>query len=164
MPFPNMTCAIIKDSFSSTSQLFSQGTGDLVLDACAEYWNGQNLVVLTDYERKKILDFYQRSSLTSYCCAFSYQPLINESGLQHGSNAPYLNDFYIELPPDSSHLFPLQRNIDANIRGLAIDTHFFSNASHNLESNFWIKARLMQIQCTWIPSLNCWVITWARTR
>lgn len=133
MPFPNMTCAAIKDTLSNTSQLFSQGTGDLVLDACAEYWNGQNLAVLTDYERKKILDFYQRSSLTSYCCAFSYQPLTNENGLQHGSNSPYLNDFYIELPPDSSHLFPRQRSLDSNIRGLAIDSHLI--ASHNLDQS-----------------------------
>lgn len=132
MPFPNMTCAVIKDSFANTAQLFSHGTGDLVLDACAEYWNGQNLVLLTDYERKKILDFYQRSSLTSYCCAFAYLPLTNESGQQHISNSPYLNEYYIELPPDSSHLFPFQRSLDANIRGLAIDTHHLSShtASH----------------------------------
>lgn len=140
MPFPNMNCAVVHDTMANALQLFSQGTGDLVLDTCAEYWNGQNLVMLTDYERKKILDFYQRSSLTSYCCAFSYQPLINESSgsIQYGSSqsqsAPYLNDFYIELPPDSSHLFPLQRTLDSKIRGLAIDSHLIS--SHPLEANF----------------------------
>src|SRR5699024_645434 len=99
MPFPSMTCAVIRDTFSNTTQLFSQGTGDLVLDSCAEYWNGQSLVLLTDYERKKILDFYQRSSLTSYCCAFAYIPLINESGSQPTSGQQCLNDHYIELPP-----------------------------------------------------------------
>lgn len=140
MPFPNMTCSIVHDKMANASQLFSQGTGDLVLDICAEYWDGQNLVMLTDYERKKILDFYQRSSLTSYCCAFSYQPLVNESsgGIQYGSNeaVPYLNEFYIELPPDSSHLFPLQRTLDSKIRGLAIDSHLITSHHHPLEANF----------------------------
>ncbi len=69
MPFPNMACAVIKDIYTSTYQLFSQGTGDLVLDACNEFWNGKDLCVLRDSDRKKILDFYQRSSLGSYCMA-----------------------------------------------------------------------------------------------
>lgn len=133
MPFPNMMCAVIKDTFANTSQLFSQGTGDLVLDACAEYWNGESLVLLTDYERKKILDFYQRSSLTSYCCAFAYLPLINDD--DHDTIKGYLEDNYIELPPDSSHLFPSQRALDANLRGLALDSHahHHPNASPNLD-------------------------------
>lgn len=134
MPFPNMTCAVIKDTFSNTSQLFSQGTGDLVLDACAEYWNGQNLVLLSEYERKKILEFYQRSSLTSYCCSFAYLPLVNENVMQSGSiSKDAITDHYIELPPDSSHLFPSQRSLDASLRGLNVD-HYYHNVSPNLDS------------------------------
>ena len=134
MPFSNMTCAVIKDIFSNTSQLFSQGTGDLILDACAEYWNGQSLVLLTEYDKKKILDFYQRSSLTSYCCAFSYLPLINETVVQPSHN--FHKEFYIELPPDSSHLFPSLRNLEATFRSLANDSHYFTNTSHNLDTDF----------------------------
>lgn len=50
-----------------------QGTADIVLDSCVEYWNGQDLSVLSPSDRKKVLDFYQRSSLTAYCSAFSYR-------------------------------------------------------------------------------------------
>ncbi|XP_027197500.2 transmembrane protein 94-like protein l(2)k05819 isoform X3 [Dermatophagoides pteronyssinus] len=134
MPFPNMTCAVICDSFSNTCQLLSQGTGDLILDSCAEYWNGQGLVLLTDYERKKILDFYQRSSLTSYCCSFSYIPVINESGTtaNNSETSNFYKEYYVELPPDSSHLFPSQRSLDSHFRGLGIDSHYsFSNTSHH---------------------------------
>ncbi|CAG2113307.1 unnamed protein product, partial [Medioppia subpectinata] len=99
MPFPNMTSAVIKDVYSNTFQIFSQGTGDLILDACMEYWDGHDLSVLTDSDRKRILDFYHRSSLTSYCTAFSYVPL---NSMQETIS---LNDCYIELTPDSSHLF-----------------------------------------------------------
>ncbi|OTF79026.1 hypothetical protein BLA29_001591, partial [Euroglyphus maynei] len=134
MPFPNMTCAVICDSFSNTCQLLSQGSGDLILDSCAEYWNGQGLVLLTDYERKKILDFYQRSSLTSYCCSFSYIPVINESGTtaNNSETSNFYKEYYVELPPDSSHLFPSQRSLDSHFRGLGIDSHYsLSNTSHH---------------------------------
>lgn len=40
MPFPNISATVIKDAYSSNFQLFSQGTGDLILDACTEYWDG----------------------------------------------------------------------------------------------------------------------------
>ena len=110
MPFPNMTSSVIKDIYTNTCQIFSQGTGDLVLDACTEYWDGHDLCVLTDSDRKKILDFYHRSSLTSYCTAFAYVPLNS----LHVTVT--LNDCYIELPPDSSHLFPSQKSLDSSLR------------------------------------------------
>ncbi|UXI15207.1 hypothetical protein NH340_JMT01150 [Sarcoptes scabiei] len=145
MPLPNMTCAVIRDTYSNQCQLFSQGTGDLILDTCAEYWNGQSLVLLTDYERKKILDFYQRSSLTSYCCSFAYIPLIetgndvqtSQSSSTSINNTFSSNEFYrnyfLELPPDSSHLFPSQRSLDAHLRGLGMDFHYsYSNVNQNI--------------------------------
>ncbi|GBN58065.1 Transmembrane protein 94, partial [Araneus ventricosus] len=48
MPFPNMTCAILKDLHRGSNQLFSQGTADLILDACNEYWDGADIRVLTE--------------------------------------------------------------------------------------------------------------------
>ncbi|RWS28155.1 uncharacterized protein B4U80_10848 [Leptotrombidium deliense] len=103
MPFPNITSAVIKDTFSATYQLFTQGTGDLVLDSCTEFWNGEDLCQLTDYDRKRILDFYQRSSLTATCMAYAYVPLTVSPDRKS------INDHYIELPPDNSHLFRPQK-------------------------------------------------------
>jgi hypothetical protein len=46
------------------------------LDSCIDAWTGQDLAPLSEDLRKKILDFYQRASLSSYCTAFSYRPLL----------------------------------------------------------------------------------------
>ncbi|CAN8003022.1 unnamed protein product [Ixodes hexagonus] len=101
MPFPNMCCAVVKEALSGMLQMFTQGTADLILDLCSEYWDGRDLCPLSDSDRKRILDFYQRSSLTSYCLAFAYAPLL-PSLLLH----PSLEGAYLQLPPDCSHLFP----------------------------------------------------------
>ncbi|UYV80595.1 KIAA0195 [Cordylochernes scorpioides] len=89
-----------------THQIFSQGTADLVLDACSEYWNGRDIRSLSESDRKKILDFYQRSSLTAHCMAFSYGPLISPVDR-------HLTQGYLELPPDSSHIFPSLRSLNS---------------------------------------------------
>jgi hypothetical protein len=43
--------------------------------------------------RKKILDFYHRSSLTAYCTAFAYCPILFPLGGD-------VSDKYLELPPE----------------------------------------------------------------
>ena len=40
------------------------------------------------------MDFYQRATLSSYCSAFSYQPMVE-------SMANYFDDLYLELPNHS---------------------------------------------------------------
>ncbi|KAG9509071.1 Transmembrane protein 94 [Fragariocoptes setiger] len=96
LPFPNMTCNIFKDIFTGSYQVFSQGTADILLDTCEDYWDGQDLCPLNENARKKILDFYQRTSLTSYCLAFSYAPLLRRHNL--GRN-------YIEFPAQETQRF-----------------------------------------------------------
>lgn len=99
MPFPHIASALIKEKMTNTYQLFSQGTGDLILDCCSEYWDGSDLRCLTETDRKRILDFYHRSSLTAYCMAFSYVPLTTIPDINQ------ISGYYLELAPDSSHLF-----------------------------------------------------------
>ena len=53
--------------------------------------------------RKKILDFYQRTSMASYCTAFSYCPLTHKVGQE-------FEDIYIEVPQDAHDLFPSMRS------------------------------------------------------
>ncbi|XP_003739856.1 transmembrane protein 94 [Galendromus occidentalis] len=77
MPFPNFSSTVVRDKFTDGVQMFSQGTADLILDHCTDYWDGHNICPITDLDRKCILDFYQRTSLTAYCTAFSYTPLKN---------------------------------------------------------------------------------------
>jgi len=53
--------------------------------------------------RKKVLDFYQRTSLTAYCTAFAYRPLTRGVSSQ-------LSQVYLELPADSKHLYASNRS------------------------------------------------------
>ena len=72
------------------------GTADIILDSCIDTWTGQDLAPLSEDTRKKILDFYQRASLSSYCTAFSYRPLLMP--------LPWKDvDDYLQLP---SHTYP----------------------------------------------------------
>lgn len=125
-PFPHAMSVIVDDScrgrrdrFSNSfkdkrrlslknkeKQMFSQGTADVILDYCIDYWDGNDVRPLTPamryikytcatvvvlkffyihnmliIRRKKILDFYQRCSLTAYCTAFSYRPIYKNIGM-----------------------------------------------------------------------------------
>ncbi|XP_025836465.1 transmembrane protein 94 isoform X2 [Agrilus planipennis] len=102
-PFPHMFAVIVKELSSGSTQLLSQGTADVILDSCVDYWDGQDLCTLTQADRKKIQDFYQRTSLTAYCTAFAYRPVnkaVNEK----------LGKLYLELPSDSRHLYLSHRS------------------------------------------------------
>jgi magnesium-transporting ATPase (P-type) len=44
-------------------QLLSQGTADLILDCCDDFWSGKDLRPLKEEERKRAQDFYQRNAL-----------------------------------------------------------------------------------------------------
>ena len=74
-PFPHMVSVTVQQRTTGGWQLFSQGTADIVLDSCTDAWSGADLEPLTGEVRKKILDFYHRACLSSYCTAFSYRPL-----------------------------------------------------------------------------------------
>lgn len=72
-PFPHMFAVVARELLTGSMQLLTQGTADLVMDACVDYWDGHDLCPLSNSDRKKIQDFYQRSSLTAYCTAFAYR-------------------------------------------------------------------------------------------
>ncbi|XP_018571682.1 transmembrane protein 94 isoform X2 [Anoplophora glabripennis] len=97
-PFPHMFAVVVKELSSGNIQLLSEGTADIILDSCVDYWDGHDLMPLMISDRKKIQDFYQRSSLTAYCTAFAYRPLTK---CVNGK----LSTVYLELPSDSRHLY-----------------------------------------------------------
>ncbi|XP_064610858.1 transmembrane protein 94-like isoform X2 [Liolophura sinensis] len=99
IPMPNMVSVVVKEHISGMRQLMSQGTADMVLDSCSDYWDGTDLQMITESDRKKILDFYHRTSMVSYCTAFSYRPMPQNV-------ANHLRNFFIELPEDSSSIYP----------------------------------------------------------
>ncbi|XP_026670236.1 transmembrane protein 94 isoform X6 [Ceratina calcarata] len=102
-PFPHMVAVVVRERSGGGLQLLTQGTADIILDSCIEFWDGHDLCPLSATDRKKVQDFYQRTSLTSYCTAFAYRPLTR--GI-----SDKLSHIYIELPADSKHLYAPHRS------------------------------------------------------
>lgn len=89
--------------------------------------------------RKKVLDFYQRSSLTAYCTAFAYRPLSR-------AISPFLANVYLELPADSRHLYAPHRSptplaLDSKSKGLLANFQSTGEATFTslLKSIFLMK-------------------------
>ncbi|KAK7869540.1 hypothetical protein R5R35_002309 [Gryllus longicercus] len=97
-PFPHMVAVVVREQSHGGLQLMAQGTADIILDSCVEFWDGHDLCPLSQSDRKKVQDFYQRTSLTAYCTAFAYRPLTK------GVNSQ-MSEVYLELPADSKHLY-----------------------------------------------------------
>ncbi|CAH0398033.1 unnamed protein product [Chilo suppressalis] len=97
VPLPHMLAVVVKDQ-ANQLQMLTQGTADIILDSCVDYWNGRDLTPISPSDRKKIIDFYQRNSLTAYCTAFAYKPLTR--GI-----SPSLSHLYLEVPADSRALY-----------------------------------------------------------
>ncbi|XP_072762979.1 transmembrane protein 94 isoform X2 [Anoplolepis gracilipes] len=102
-PFPHMVAVVVKERSGGGLQLLTQGTADIILDSCIEYWDGHDLCPLSALDRKKVQDFYQRTSLTSYCTAFAYRPLTR-------AISEKMSEIYLELPADSKHLYTPHRS------------------------------------------------------
>ncbi|XP_004535113.1 transmembrane protein 94 isoform X2 [Ceratitis capitata] len=102
VPFPHSLSVVMRENPGGYLSLFTQGTADIIMDFCDDFWDGKDLRPLSAQDRKKALDFYQRSALTAYCTAFSYRPLRHGihgalSGVQR-TGGPIA---YLELPPES---------------------------------------------------------------
>ncbi|XP_063961258.1 transmembrane protein 94-like [Lytechinus pictus] len=96
IPAPHTLSVLVEQPSTDYQQLLTQGSASLLLDLCSEFWDGSDLYTLTENERKKILDFYQRATLSSYCTAFAYQPMAETIDNR-------LGDYYIELPANHKH-------------------------------------------------------------
>jgi hypothetical protein len=95
--------------------LLTQGTADIILDACDDFWSGKDLRPLREEERKRAQDFYQRNALTSYCTAFAYRPLRHGITGMLNSKTTEVSSCdvaYLELPPES---FDRSRHLEKSL-------------------------------------------------
>ncbi|XP_055684871.1 transmembrane protein 94 isoform X2 [Lutzomyia longipalpis] len=108
VPFPHSLSVVMRQHRDQSLQLLTQGTADIILDCCDDYWDGKDLRPLGEQERKRAQDFYQRNALTAYCTAFSYRPL--RRGIKGPLAGTSTDVAYMELPPESiykmSHIDP----------------------------------------------------------
>ena len=92
-PVPFLTSLVVEHVPSGARQLLSQGSADLLLDVCTDFWDGSEVHPLTAVERRKIRDFFHRTSITSNCIALSYRPITQS---WKGSN----EDVFLEIPEE----------------------------------------------------------------
>ncbi|XP_028413200.1 transmembrane protein 94-like isoform X2 [Dendronephthya gigantea] len=90
-PVPFLTSLVVEHVTSGHHQLLSQGSADLLLDVCTDFWDGSEVHPLTSMERRKIQDFFHRTSITSNCIALSYRPITQS---WHGLD----QDVFLEIP------------------------------------------------------------------
>jgi hypothetical protein len=66
---------IVEQKDSAMYQLLSRGPADVLLDQCVDFWDGAAVRPLTEQQRKRVMDFHRRSSLSAYCVGLAYRPL-----------------------------------------------------------------------------------------
>jgi hypothetical protein len=94
------------------------------------------------------LDFYNRSSLTAYCTAFSYRPLSSatrpsSAGFESGAEQLFHSSgVYLELPADSSHLYqpqcsptPVESTSHFSQSRIHSDSNLYCNTATPLQSH-----------------------------
>ncbi|CAL7933065.1 unnamed protein product [Xylocopa violacea] len=152
-PFPHMVAVVVRERTGGGLQLLTQGTADIILDSCIEFWDGHDLCPLSASDRKKVQDFYQRTSLTSYCTAFAYRPLTR--GISNK-----MSKIYLELPADSKHLYAPHRSptplpwdfknvLDPRIKGILGQFHSTDSllCNENKDDNVSDVDTCFEIQC-----------------
>uniref|UniRef100_A0A914XAB1 Cation-transporting P-type ATPase C-terminal domain-containing protein n=1 Tax=Plectus sambesii TaxID=2011161 RepID=A0A914XAB1_9BILA len=118
-PLANFFASLSTDPKSFHYHLMAQGTADLMLDVCSHVWTGQSLREMSRSARRKVADFYQRNSMTSYCLAFSYRATGAEL-------APEMINKYVEWPLDrragaALHQVDARRPISMSVDSLLSD-------------------------------------------
>lgn len=53
VPFPHCLSVVLRELQSNSLQMLTQGTADIVLDCCDDFWDGRDLRPLGSVERKR---------------------------------------------------------------------------------------------------------------
>ncbi|KAI8915014.1 hypothetical protein DFJ77DRAFT_43795 [Powellomyces hirtus] len=104
---PSFLSQIFQETSSQSFQLFSEGTVELILESCSDFWNGKNLDTIDEAALKKITDFCQNALINdAQVVAYAYRPIENTK-----KSAPFLlsrpgtarpESIYIESPAPGS--------------------------------------------------------------
>ncbi|KAI8842809.1 hypothetical protein BJ741DRAFT_528519, partial [Chytriomyces cf. hyalinus JEL632] len=73
-------------------QLFSEGNVDLIVQACADYWCGSGLEMMTEAAERKIFEFYQNAVHSDMqVIAYSYRPVADAVARRLSSHSYIFN-------------------------------------------------------------------------
>ncbi|EGD75662.1 hypothetical protein PTSG_07781 [Salpingoeca rosetta] len=75
VPIPHMMSTLVRDKRSRTALLLASGSPSMVLQHCTLFWNGKEVLDLTEEEKDKCMKFYQHHSDDAAVYALSYRPV-----------------------------------------------------------------------------------------
>lgn len=128
VPFPHSMSVVMKETTNGALQLLTQGTADIILDCCDDFWDGHDLKPLRPQDRKRAQDFYQRNALTAYCTAFAYRPLRHGVfGALAGSQEGVA---YLELPPETKQRMEHEDKFKCDF-----STHHHDQLGHSMSTD-----------------------------
>ncbi|VDN19304.1 unnamed protein product [Gongylonema pulchrum] len=108
-PLENAFVAITKDASSAYYHVMSQGTADLMLSACAHVWCDNALEPFTESLHKRVLDFYQRNTMTGFCLVLGYRTL-------GCTVSDVLSERFIDIPlPEKVEAFNENRSLPRSV-------------------------------------------------
>ncbi len=145
-PFPHLVSVLVQHRTTGSRQLITQGTADIVLDSCTDCWTGSDLDQLTEDLRKKIMDFYHRASLSSYCTAFAFRPQTFQ--------LPWRNcREYLQLPTHSNPFYwqyteePGCLDADTLTSHISIDGKISSASDAEKKADTYVKTKEDAMLC-----------------
>jgi magnesium-transporting ATPase (P-type) len=101
---PSMTSAVITESAPSTSssfQIFSEGSMELILESCTDYWNGAGLGTMNELVEKKIFEFCRNAIIMDLeVVAFAYRPVQNSRYHSQIKKLIRSEPYFVNLPPN----------------------------------------------------------------
>eukprot|EP01134_Creolimax_fragrantissima_P001352 CFRG1352T1 len=106
-PVPSMISQLVEDTGSGRFHLLSEGSVPLVLETCTDWWDGKNVVRMSDADRRRIMEFYKTMSTRMLVIAFCYRP-IHRSHDWFNHNNP-VSIAYSSKVKSPSHPFPRTR-------------------------------------------------------
>lgn len=71
-----MFTALFKVAGSSNYQLITRSHSEFALACCQDFWNGNDIIPLSQQERRRIRDFFARRSLLAHAVVLSYNPFL----------------------------------------------------------------------------------------
>ena len=94
---PSAVASLMLDQTTGNYLLFTEGTLEVILDCCSDYWNGADLTPLDEAARKKIQDAHNNAVTNDLqCVLYSYSPVLPSRELAELINAQS-GPIYFEL-------------------------------------------------------------------
>ncbi|CAH0388754.1 unnamed protein product [Bemisia tabaci] len=124
VPFPHLVSTVYEKFGTDEVHMLTQGTFDVVMDACIEYFDGKTVHPLTKVERKSLESFYKHAVATGYCTVFSFRAL----------SAPIPKEFtqvYLEIPCIAQNLYEQPYHYVSSFNNCSLIEHYCSSDNIN---------------------------------